>query len=164
MDEQDYEEYSDEEQVDPDYETVAGTVALIQAAGAGRTDVVEDLLARNADPEFENKFGMTPLTKACLAGYADTARALLFDAWGVARANVQYINQHGMTTMDELFARGQSPLGKALLFQPLDHVEIGREIARLAQNGLAARAHFKRSGNQLEQVHTGGIAGNDLMR
>ena len=58
----------------------------------------------------------------------------------------------------------QSPLGKALLFQPLDHVEIGREIAGLAQNGLAARAHFKRRGNQLEQVHTGGIAGNDLMR
>ena len=63
----------------------------------------------------------------------------------------------------QCFARGQSSLGKALPFQPFDHVEIGREVARFAEHDLSPRTHGKRGGDQLEQVYAGGIAGDDFV-
>ena len=66
--------------------------------------------------------------------------------------------------LDQPLARGQPALGKPLFFQAIDHVEVGREIARLAEHDLAPGAHPERGGNQLEQVHAGRIAGDNLLR
>ena len=66
--------------------------------------------------------------------------------------------------LDQLAALCQTALGQALPFHSVDHVEIGGEIAGFAQHHLAPRLHRQRGGDQLEQVHAGGIAGNHLVR
>ena len=61
-------------------------------------------------------------------------------------------------------AFGQAALGEALLFEAFDHIEVGREIARLAQHHFAAGLHCQRRRDQLEEVHADRIAGDHLVR
>jgi len=53
-----------------------GFTPLHNAAGFGRTQIVEKLLALSADPDIQNEGGRTPEEMALSGGYTETARLL----------------------------------------------------------------------------------------
>ena len=72
-----------------------GTTALIQAAAAGRADIIYALIDRGADWDYENKYGITALIKAAQVGSTKAAEALSFDPFGNALCDMDRRNKKG---------------------------------------------------------------------
>jgi ankyrin repeat protein/L-ascorbate metabolism protein UlaG (beta-lactamase superfamily) len=83
---------------------------LHRAAGQGRLEVVEDLLARGADVEAANLEGDRPLHSAAAGGSVDVVRLLIKN-----RADVRAKNHVGQTPVFYAAANGHAKAAEALL-------------------------------------------------
>ena len=87
-----------------------GRSALHHAAGKGRKDVAELLLANGADVNAKDQNGSTPLAWAAFEGHKDVAELLLAKG-----ADVNVMIEEGITPLEYAAAQGRKDLAEVLL-------------------------------------------------